>query len=60
MVMKMVEVDGVDMEEMMMVVMKEMNDDDMEQMEEEQEESCQEWSGRRQSWGNSQSNPGVK
>ena len=30
MVMKMVEVDGVDMEEMMMVVMKEMNDDDME------------------------------
>ena len=30
MVMKMVEVDGVDMEEMEMVVMKEMNDDDME------------------------------
>jgi len=30
MVMKIVEVDGVDMEEMEMVVMKEMNDDDME------------------------------
>jgi len=30
MVMKMVEVDGVDMEEMEMEVMKEMNDDDME------------------------------
>ena len=40
MVMKMVEVDGVDMEEMEMVVMKEMNDDDVEWMEEEQEESC--------------------
>ena len=40
MVMKMVEGDGVDMEEMEMVVMKEMNDDDMEWMEEEQEESC--------------------
>ena len=30
MVMKIVEVDGVDMEEMEMVVLKEMNDDDME------------------------------